>query len=131
MCFPSRAVIRPNLSHPPYFAKQSLLYGWTHYPPSAMLPVGAFAMRPKYRCQRPDSLISATEIASWIYCPESWRLEHGLGLKSSNQRDRAAGTSHHARKAVAERVAGSSIALGRLLAFLAAVVLLLVIWWWF
>jgi hypothetical protein len=80
--------------------------------------------------QRPDDLISATEIASWVYCPESWRLEHALELKSGNKREKAAGTSHHARKAVAERVAGSSIALGRFLVFLAAVVLLLVIWGW-
>ena len=87
-------------------------------------------MRRRKTGQRPETLISATEIASWVYCPESWRLEHGMGLKSGNQREKAAGTSHHVRKAVAERVAGSSIALGRLLAFLAAVALLLVIWWW-
>jgi hypothetical protein len=40
-----------------------------------------------------------------------------------------AGTRHHERKAVAERVAGGSIMLGRFLAVLAAVVLLLLLWW--
>jgi hypothetical protein len=95
-----------------------------------MLLPGENAMRQVYRSQRPDGLISATEIASWVYCAEQWRLEHGLGLESGNQREKAAGTSHHARKAFAERIAGGAILLGRLLAFLAAVALLLLLWWW-
>jgi hypothetical protein len=80
--------------------------------------------------RRADDLISATEIASWAYCPEQWRFEHGLGLKSVNQREKAAGTSHHARKAFAERIAGGAILLGRLLAILAALALLLLLWRW-
>jgi hypothetical protein len=95
-----------------------------------MLPVGGYAMRQKYRRQQPDDLISASEIASWAYCPESWRLEYGLELEPGNRQARTAGTRHHTRKAVAERVAGGSIMLGRLLAFLAAVALLLLLWWW-
>jgi hypothetical protein len=91
---------------------------------------GGYAMRQKNRRQRPDDLISATEIASFAYCPEAWRLEHGLGLEAGNRESRAAGDRHHARKAVAERVAGVSIALGRVLAALAAVLLLLLLWWW-
>jgi hypothetical protein len=87
-------------------------------------------MRQKYRRQRPDDLISASEIAAWAYCPESWRLEYGLGLEPGNQRALASGNQHHARKAVAERVAGGSIMLGRLLAALAALALLLLLWWW-
>jgi hypothetical protein len=87
-------------------------------------------MKPNSRCQRPDDLISASEIASWAYCPESWRLEYGLMLEPGNRQARSAGTQHHARKAVAERVAGGSIMLGRLLAALAAVALLLLLWWW-
>ena len=85
--------------------------------------------RQNYQRQRPDNLISATEIASWAYCPESFRLEYGLGLEPCNRRARTAGTRHHTRKAVAERVAGGSIMLGRLLAFLAAVALLVLLWW--
>lgn len=54
-------------------------------------------MRQKYHRQRPDDLISASEITSWVYCPESWRLEYGLGLEPGNQRSLAAGNQHHAR----------------------------------
>ena len=75
-------------------------------------------------------LVTATEVASFVYCAESWRLEHGLGLEPGNRTARDAGTRHHARKAVAERVASGSIMLGRVLAVLAAVVLLLLLWWW-
>jgi hypothetical protein len=54
---------------------------------------------------------------------------HGLGLTPENRQARVAGKRHHARKAVAERVAGGAIALGRLLIALAAVALLLLLWW--
>jgi hypothetical protein len=86
--------------------------------------------RENYRRQRPDDLISATEIAAWAFCPESWRLEYGLGLEPSNRKARSAGTRHHGRKAVAERLAGVLIMLGRVLAFLAAAALLALLWWW-
>jgi hypothetical protein len=69
--------------------------------------------------QRPDDLITATEIAAFAYCPEQWRLQHGLGLEPANRKELAAGTRHHARKAVAERLAGGAIALGRVLLVLA------------
>lgn len=67
-------------------------------------------------------MISAAEIACFACCPEQWRLEYGLGV--------AAGTRHHARKAVAERMAGGSITLGRIMAATALVVLLLLLWRW-
>jgi hypothetical protein len=38
-------------------------------------------MRRKTRRQRPADLISAQEVASFAYCPESWRLQYGLGLE--------------------------------------------------
>jgi hypothetical protein len=76
-----------------------------------------------------QALISATEIACWAYCPEQWRLEHGLGLTPSNRATTYAGTRHHERKAVAERVAGGSIALGRLLVIVALVLLLFSLVW--
>lgn len=37
----------------------------------------------------------------FVYCPEQWRLEHGLGLKPVATLD--AGDRHHAGKAIAER----------------------------
>lgn len=69
-------------------------------------------MRQRNRRQRPSDLIAAQEIASFAYCPESWRLQYGLGLESENRAALDAGTRHHARKAAAERVAGGSLAIG-------------------
>ncbi len=74
-------------------------------------------------------LISAAEMACWAYCPEQWRLQYGQGLSAANQAELDAGTRHHEQKAGGERVAGGSIAVGRILAVLAVVVLLLVLWW--
>ncbi len=74
-------------------------------------------------------LVTASEIAAFVYCPEQWRLQYGQGLRVANQAELDAGTRHHEQKAVVEQVAGGSIALGRILAVLAVVVLLLVLWW--
>lgn len=76
-----------------------------------------------------DRLISATEIASWAYCPEQWRLRHGLGYPSGNHKQLAAGVRHHAEKAAAEMLAGHSLRWGRLLMTLAVAVLLCWLWW--
>ncbi len=86
-------------------------------------------MRQRHRRQRPNDLISAEELACWTYCPEQWRLQNGQGLPAENQAALDAGTRHHERKAVAERVAGGSIALGRFLIVLAIVLPLLWLWW--
>jgi hypothetical protein len=80
--------------------------------------------------QQSSDLISANEIACFVYCPEQWRLQYGMGLEPENRAALDAGTRHHARKAVAERVAGGAITLGRLLAVLAVMVLLLLLWRW-
>jgi hypothetical protein len=87
-------------------------------------------MRRYRRRQREDDFITAAELACFAYCPEQWRLEYGLGLAPANQAALDGGTRHHDRKAVAERITGGSIMLGRFLAILAAVVLLLLLWWW-
>jgi len=71
------------------------------------------------------ALVTASEIASFVYCPEQWRLQHGLGLEPGNRDALDAGTRHHARKTVAERLAGAALALGRLLVLLALLALLL------
>jgi hypothetical protein len=86
-------------------------------------------MRRLKTSRRPDDLISAQEIACFVYCPESWRLQYGLGLEPQNRQAIATGNRHHARKAFAERVAGGAMMLGRLLAALATVALLLLLWW--
>jgi hypothetical protein len=41
-------------------------------------------------------LVSASEIASWEWCPESWRLD-AVGAEPTNGADRQRGKRHHAR----------------------------------
>jgi hypothetical protein len=84
-------------------------------------------MRRCGRRQGKDDLITASEIACFAYCPEQWRLEYGLELLPANQAALDAGTRHHARKALAEQVAGWSIAIGRVI--VVAVVLILLLLW--
>jgi hypothetical protein len=65
--------------------------------------------------QKPEDLITAAEIACFAYCPEQWRLQYGLDLDAGNRAAMDAGTRHHGRKAIAERIAGLAIALGQLI----------------
>ncbi len=39
--------------------------------------------------------ISASEVASFAYCPEAWRLEHGLELRAGNEPVREKGVIEH------------------------------------
>jgi hypothetical protein len=86
---------------------------------------------PKNRRKQGNDLITAQEIASFAFCPESWRLQYGVGLPSANRAAMKMGDRHHARKAVAEEVAGGLLTLGRVLAVVALLVLLLLVlrWW--
>jgi CRISPR/Cas system-associated exonuclease Cas4 (RecB family) len=52
-----------------------------------------------------SGMVTASEIAAFVYCPEAWRLEKRLGLEPENREALAAGDRHHARKAMAERIA--------------------------
>ena len=70
-------------------------------------------------------LVTASEIAAFVFCNEAWRLEHGLGLEAGNRAAMEAGGRHHERKAAGERIAGGFIGIGRLVAVLAVVALLL------
>ena len=58
--------------------------------------------------------VTASEIGTYVYCPEQWRLS-ALGLLASNQAVRDTGTRHHEQKAAVETVAGASIQLGIIL----------------
>ena len=78
--------------------------------------------------RRPNDLISATEVAAYVYCPEQWRLEYGLGLPANNRTAREAGRRHHGRKAGVERLAQLLIALGGLLIALGVLGLLVLSW---
>lgn len=74
--------------------------------------------------KRSDDVVSASEIASWSWCPESWRLE-SLGAEPSNRAELARGETHHASKAAFEERSRSAITLGWWLLALAALVALL------
>jgi hypothetical protein len=84
--------------------------------------------RPKRGEEGPE-MVTAAELGCWVYCPEQWRLQYGLGLKPGNQSAMAAGRRHHTRKAIAVRAADSSIGLGSLLVAVALATLLLM-WVW-
>ncbi len=74
---------------------------------------------------RGGGLITASELACFAYCPEQWRLQYELGLPADNRAVLDVGTRHHARKALAERVAAWAIGLGRILLVVALALLLL------
>ncbi len=83
------------------------------------------------RTKRQDGnaeLVTATEIASFVYCREAWRPQHGLGLEPANRAALDAGLQHHERKAAAELVAGGSIGIGQALVVVAMVVILVLLW---
>jgi hypothetical protein len=73
--------------------------------------------------QRGSEVITASELACFAYCPEQWRLQYGLELLPANGAAMDAGNRHHARKGLAERIAGAVIVLGRVLIVLAFLVL--------
>ena len=50
--------------------------------------------------------VTASEIASFSYCPESWRLGNGLELKPSNQPEKDKGVAQHTQWQQQERRSG-------------------------
>ena len=68
-----------------------------------------------------DEIVSASEIAEWVWCPESWRLK-AVGLKPSNEAKLLEGEKQHAQTAGLELVSQRAIMLGFLLLLAAAVV---------
>lgn len=71
-----------------------------------------------------NDLVSASEIAEWAWCPESWRLK-SFGHESINRAALEKGEREHERKASFEVVSRSAISLGWSL-LVAAVLLALV-----
>lgn len=61
--------------------------------------------------KRNDDVVSASEIASWAWCPESWRLE-SLGLEPENRAALARGERLHVRTAAFEERSRSAVTLG-------------------
>ena len=74
--------------------------------------------------RRDDDVVSASEIASWAWCPESWRLQ-SLGHEPENRAAMIRGEKFHARTAAFEERSRSAISLGWWL--LAAALLLAVL----
>lgn len=74
----------------------------------------------------PD-VVTAHEIGTFVFCPEQWRLEYGLGLEPGNQAALRSGNQHHARKQTAEQTAGRLLQIGRKV-IAAALILLFVLW---
>lgn len=61
-----------------------------------------------------DRWVSASEIASWAWCPESWRL-NTLGAEPSNRAEMARGERRHSFLALFESWSRSVVRLGWLL----------------
>jgi hypothetical protein len=89
----------------------------TDQPAWCFIPVGRTVegMNPKA-----SDVVSASEIASWAWCPEAWRLE-ALGEEPQNEEERARGTRFHARTAAAEKLSRRVARLGRWLLVLGLV----------
>ena len=51
--------------------------------------------------KRSDDVVSASEIAAWAWCPESWRLD-ALGHRPGNAAELRRGERHHNWKAAFE-----------------------------
>ena len=83
-----------------------------------VLPLGR-AYRGEMNSKAND-VVSASEIASWAWCPEAWRLE-ALGEEAQNEEERARGTAFHARTTAAETLSHRVARLGRWLLVLGLV----------
>ena len=72
--------------------------------------------------------ITASEIAAYAYCAESWRLAHGLGLQNRHVTRMEQGIAEHAAWQNTARVSSRSVRLGIVLMAIALVGLLLLLW---
>ena len=68
-----------------------------------------------------NDIVSASEIASWAWCPESWRLE-ALGEEPENQAALARGNAFHAHKSAFEVLSRRAVSVGIWLVVLALLV---------
>jgi protein-disulfide isomerase-like protein with CxxC motif len=62
-----------------------------------------------------------------FFCPEQWRLQHGLGLASGNRGAMQAGTRHHAKNVTVERATGCAFAVARGVAAALLIIFLLLL----
>ena len=73
---------------------------------------------------RDPDLVTAAEIASWAWCPESWRLQ-SLGNEPANRASMDKGRELHASQVIFEGLSRSAISLGWWLVASAALLALL------
>lgn len=74
--------------------------------------------------KRTDDVVTASEIAAWVWCPESWRLA-ALGHEPSNRASLELGEKHHRKKAAFEVLSRVLIRVGAFVLLFALVVGLL------
>jgi hypothetical protein len=73
-----------------------------------------------------DEWITASEIAAYAYCAESWRLAHGLGRQSRHAARMEQGIAEHAAWQGVERTISRAARWGVVLMLIA----LLSLWIW-
>ena len=71
-----------------------------------------------------SGVVSATEVAAYVYCPEQWRLQHGLGHLSTNTASLAHGAALHRKTAAVEVWSRRALRLAFVLVVLAALLVL-------
>jgi len=69
-------------------------------------------MRRNAKQGRGPEMVTASEIAAFVYCPEALRLEHGLELEAGNRAAMEAGGTTRGRRRRSGLRAGSSISGG-------------------
>jgi hypothetical protein len=83
-------------------------------------------MGERHRASHSD-VVSASEIASWIYCPEQWRLHYGLSHESENVASLDRGERFHESTAALERSSRRILRLAGTLIIVAALLLVVVL----
>ena len=80
-----------------------------------------------HRFEHRSGIVSASEVASWVYCPEQWRLQYGLGHKSENVASLNRGERFHESTAAVERSSRRVLQLAGILIIVAVLLLVVVL----
>ena len=75
-----------------------------------------------------SDVISASEIASFAYCPEQWRLQYGFGHESENVGSLKRGEALHTKTASVEVSSRHAFRMSWVLIGFAALLGLLALW---
>jgi hypothetical protein len=80
-----------------------------------------------HRSEHRSGIVSASEVASWVYCLEQWRLHYGLGHESENVASLARGERFHESTAAVERSSRRILRLAGILIVVAALLVAVVL----